>query len=164
MRAGLPLLMGVGVFLAAACAPPVQRSSSESSGGLPASQPKLLHLGSLSADEPKDFGLAFGTISAGSSEPRFMIHAPLTVYDEKGTLTPRLVERIPTVANGDWKILPDGKMDVTWKLREEGVRWHDGTPFEAGDVVLGYKIATDPRLALATAALRHPQAARRSER
>src|SRR5438876_72942 len=95
MRAGLPLLMGVGVFLAAACAPPVQRSSSESSGGLPASQPKLLHLGSL----------------------------------------------------------PAGKMEVIWKLRE-GVRWHDGTPFEAGDVVLGYKIATDPRLALSTAALR----------
>lgn len=149
---GLSLLMLV-VLMVAACAPNAPGARQEQAAPASNTGPTLLRVGSLAADEPKDFGLAFGSISAGASEPRFMPHAPLTVYDDKSILTPRLVERIPTVENGDWKISPDGKMELTWKLRG-GVRWHDGTPFEAGDVVLGYKIATDPKLALATSVLR----------
>ena len=146
------LLVGI-TMLSAACAPNAPAGTKQEPAAPPSVGSRLLRVGILSADEPKDFGLAFGSISAGASEPRFMLHAPLTVYDEAGVLTPRLVERIATVENGDWRILPDGKMEVVWKLRPN-VLWHDGAPLVAGDVVLGYRVASDPKFALATSVLR----------
>jgi peptide/nickel transport system substrate-binding protein len=46
----------------------------------------------------------------------------------------QLAEAVPTQENGLWKVFPDGRMELTWVLRE-GVRWHDGTPLTAQDVV-----------------------------
>ncbi len=57
----------------------------------------------------------------------------LTVTDEKMQVQPLLAREVPTIANGSVVLRPDGRMDVTWKLRE-GVRWHDGTPFTSADV------------------------------
>src|SRR5204862_538193 len=36
---------------------------------------------------------------------------------------------------------PDGRMDVTWKLKE--TKWQDGQPFVASDLILGFKVMTD---------------------
>ena len=45
--------------------------------------------------------------------------------DADGSLVPRLAER--------WDISPDG-LEYTFYLRQD-VKWHDGEPFTAGDVV-----------------------------
>jgi len=150
---GLSLIAGLAILVTAACAPTAPGARSGESAAAPSTGSKLLQVGITIDAEPREMGLAFGNISAGASEPRFMVHSPLTIYDNQAILQPRLVERIPSVENGEWKILPDGKMELTWKLRPS-VRWHDGTPFEAGDVVLGFKIANDPKLALGTSVLR----------
>jgi peptide/nickel transport system substrate-binding protein len=140
-------------MLVGACAPTAQRAG-QSEGSTPASTaPKVLRVAITTDAEPKELGLAFGSISAGAAEPRFMLHAPLTIYDDKAQIQPRLVERVPTIENGDWKITPDNKMELTWKLRPDA-KWHDGTPFTAADVLLGFKIVQDPELALGTSTLR----------
>lgn len=53
---------------------------------------------------------------------------------------PELATEVPSVANGG--ISRDGKT-ITWHLRH-GVRWSDGAPFDADDVVFSTKLILDP--------------------
>lgn len=59
------------------------------------------------------------------------------------TLTPRpvLAQTIPTQADGG--ISPDGRM-FTFHLRRD-VKWHDGAPFDARDVVFTIGLIQDPK-------------------
>lgn len=69
---------------------------------------------------------------------------PLAGWDKDGNLIPCLAAEVPTKQNGG--LSADG-MSVIWKLKQ-GVRWHDGKPFSADDVVFTWTYAAD----LATAA------------
>ncbi len=69
---------------------------------------------------------------------------PLAGWDADGNLIPCLAAEVPTKANGG--ISADGT-SVIWKLKQ-GVKWHDGKPFTADDVVFTWSYAAD----LATAA------------
>src|SRR2546427_7057297 len=75
-----------------------------------------------------------------------MVSAGLTVatLEGRGRL-PRLAEAAPTIENGGWKLLPDGRMDVTWTIKE-GAVWHDGVSFTANDVVFTTQVLRDKRL------------------
>ena len=66
--------------------------------------------------------------------------AEFTRYDTQGKAIPELITAIPTKANGG--VSADGKT-VTWHLRR-GVRWSDGAPFDAADVLYTYRVAVDP--------------------
>jgi peptide/nickel transport system substrate-binding protein len=148
---GLASLVGLALLVSVACGPSGQRSTQpEAQGSAPASSPqqKTLRIGITADAEPKEGGIPFSS-AAGGFEPAFLMHAGLTVYDEQGTLQPRLVQRMPTLENGDWSVAPDGKMEVTWKLRPDA-KWHDGTAFTGNDVAFGFKVSIDSELAFAT--------------
>jgi peptide/nickel transport system substrate-binding protein len=74
-------------------------------------------------------------------------YEPLASYDRDGNLIPFLAAEIPTLENGG--VAADGK-SVTWKLKR-GLRWSDGQPFTARDVLFTYKFATDPAIGASTA-------------
>lgn len=61
-------------------------------------------------------------------------------YNAKGEPYPELLTVIPTQKNGG--ISKDGKT-ITWHLRH-GVRWSDGAPFTADDVVFSTKVVLNP--------------------
>ncbi|WP_134678928.1 peptide ABC transporter substrate-binding protein [Paracoccus ravus] len=65
---------------------------------------------------------------------------PLAGSMPDGTLFPRLASEIPTLENGG---IAEDLKSVTWKLRE-GVKWSDGTPFTADDVVFSAQYCMDP--------------------
>jgi peptide/nickel transport system substrate-binding protein len=67
------------------------------------------------------------------------------MLDAEGNVIPQAAQKIPTIDEGDWKILPSGGMEVTWKLRP-GVVWHDGTPLSAEDFTFGFQVIKDPEL------------------
>ena len=67
-----------------------------------------------------------------------------------GTRVPVYVARLPSIANGDARILPDGRFEVVWRLRA-GARWSDGHALTAEDVVLGYRVDPPPHLSDARA-------------
>ncbi len=67
-----------------------------------------------------------------------MVIEPLARYDEKGELVPTLVSEIPTVENGG---VAKDLLSMTWKLKSD-VKWSDGTPFTADDVVFTWKYCT----------------------
>jgi len=80
--------------------------------------------GSNEPDSPATYGRS-GSGSA-AQEHFFVFHANLTALDSQSELVPRIAEKIPTIDDGDWKVLAGGGMEVTWKLRPN-VYWHDGT-------------------------------------
>ncbi|MGH2375735.1 MAG: ABC transporter substrate-binding protein, partial [bacterium] len=94
------------------------------------------------AQEPDILGPFTGMGAAGVIQNSlFAFYAP---YNEKWVRTPLLVEKIPTVQDGDWEILPNNKMRVKWRLRK-GFTWHDGRPVTALDVRFTYGMLRNPR-------------------
>lgn len=75
-----------------------------------------------------------------------LFHQALADWDSEGNLIPILAARLPTRENGG--IAPDG-LSVTWDLRTD-VKWHDGAPFTADDVVFNQEYAADPTAACVT--------------
>ena len=73
-----------------------------------------------------------------------LFHGYLMRADERGPADPGSRAVVPTVANGG--IARDGRT-VTYHLRR-GVRWHDGTPFDARDVVFSFAAAMNPNNAV----------------
>jgi peptide/nickel transport system substrate-binding protein len=90
-------------------------------------------------------GIAGGRIRGGP-ELEWLVTSGLTVPDDRGTLQGQLAEAAPSAENGLWKVLPDGRMETTWVIRQ-GARWHDGTPFTAQDLVFTANVVRDPDLA-----------------
>ncbi len=82
-------------------------------------------------------------------ESASLILEPLARYNQDGTLTPWLVDEVPTVANGG---VSEDLTTITWKL-SEGLLWSDGTPLTSADVKFTYEYCTDPDGGCASAAL-----------
>lgn len=81
--------------------------------------------------------LSGGTKEVYSSS---MVIEPLARYDEKANLVPMLVTEIPTLENGG---VAKDMLSITWKLKPD-VKWSDGTPFTADDVIFTWKYCTAP--------------------
>lgn len=87
------------------------------------------------------------SLSVKNEEASRITYEPLASFDKDGDLIPFLAEEIPTLENGD--IAADGK-SVTWKLRQD-VKWSDGQPFTADDVLFTYEFISNPEVKAATA-------------
>jgi peptide/nickel transport system substrate-binding protein len=66
--------------------------------------------------------------------------AEFTRFGPHGEAIPELVTEIPTKENHG--VSADGRT-ITWHLRH-GVKWSDGQPFDASDVVYTVRVAKDP--------------------
>ncbi|MEA2689792.1 MAG: peptide/nickel transport system substrate-binding protein [Candidatus Eremiobacteraeota bacterium] len=76
---------------------------------------------------------------AGAANPlRFL--AWLLKWDARNQPYPELATAVPTKANGG--ISKDG-LTITYRLRK-GVKWSDGAPFDADDVVFSTAVVNDP--------------------
>ena len=91
-----------------------------------------------------------GHFSTGTKdvEGARIFYEPLAAWDSDGNLVPVLATTIPTVQNG--LLGADGK-SVTWKIKP-GVKWHDGTPLTADDLVFTWEFVKDPAAACVTIA------------
>jgi peptide/nickel transport system substrate-binding protein len=72
---------------------------------------------------------------ASSREVANLIYNGLVKYDGDLNLVGDLAE--------SWQVSPDG-LTITFKLRR-GVKWHDGAPFTAQDVLFTYQVMVDPK-------------------
>jgi peptide/nickel transport system substrate-binding protein len=77
-----------------------------------------------------------------------LFYEPLANWDADGNMKPVLAESIPGLEDGT--LAKDGK-SVTWKLKKN-VKWHDGKPFTADDVVFNWEYSKDPATAAVTVA------------
>src|SRR5438105_1388345 len=82
----------------------------------------------------------------GEAEFEELIGGALVLRKERGLqLLPGVAENVPSFENGLWRVLPDGRMETTWKIRS-GALWHDGMPFTSADVLFTTKLEQDKEL------------------
>jgi peptide/nickel transport system substrate-binding protein len=67
--------------------------------------------------------------------------AHLVRYDKQNRAIPELATVVPTLANGG---ISSNGLEITWHLRK-GVKWSDGAPFDADDVVFSTNAINNPR-------------------
>ncbi|MDP3159639.1 MAG: peptide ABC transporter substrate-binding protein [Reyranella sp.] len=72
-----------------------------------------------------------------------LFYEPLAAWDRDGNLRPKLAASIPNREDGT--LAADGT-SVIWKVKQ-GVRWHDGKPFSADDVLFTWQYSSDPATA-----------------
>jgi peptide/nickel transport system substrate-binding protein len=72
-----------------------------------------------------------------------IFYEPLAGWDNDGNLVPFLAAEIPSKENDG---LAEDGLSVVWKLKQ-GVKWHDGMPFTADDVVFNWEYARTPETA-----------------
>jgi peptide/nickel transport system substrate-binding protein len=78
----------------------------------------------------------------GVAEFYSLVSGSLSYVDSDNVSHPWLLERLPTVENGLWQVLADGRMEVTWRLRP-GIKWHDGVPMTADDIRFALDVYRD---------------------
>ncbi|MPZ13609.1 MAG: hypothetical protein GEU73_04165 [Chloroflexi bacterium] len=144
----------VAVLLLAACAAPgptdVGSAADPSAAGTSAG-PKSITAAVRGDPRTLSDAINFaagGSSSAGVREIEQLLHAGMLLLDIQGELQPQLAEAVPTLENGLWKLLPDGRMETTWHIKPN-VRWHDGTPLTADDFVFTATVAQDRSLPMA---------------
>jgi peptide/nickel transport system substrate-binding protein len=88
----------------------------------------------------------FGGGVTGRQSIMPLIHN-LVVYERNyQEWVPQLAVEKASVDKGTWQINPDGTMEMTWKFHPN-IRWHDGTPFSAEDIVFAVNLRKDPEMA-----------------
>lgn len=131
-------LVGIG------CAPLEPGGSREAgSGSAPSHPPTVKRITLATAMEP-DARPSATLVARAAVGP--LVHTGLTVLGDQGVRHPRLAEAVPSLENGLWKLLPEGRMETTWKLRE-GARWHDGALLTAEDLLFSLQVGRDREIA-----------------
>src|SRR4051812_33092108 len=133
-----------------ACGAPSSPPATQSGGtvGDQAARPAAKKTISVAiAGEPKTLSDTINQAGSGGvpgvAEMESMINVGVVYrHGETGAVLPHLVEAAPTLENGLWKLLPDGRMETTLTLRPNAV-WHDGTPVTTDDLVVTSKVAQD---------------------
>lgn len=139
----LVLLLGAALI---GCTPSAPVPSSRSTGGdaRQADVPRTLTIGQLNAVKGFSSEAFANTAGGGASLAEIHVNG-LVTNDRFGELEPRLVARLPSLDQGTVTILPDGRMETTWRLRPD-VKWHDGVPLTSEDVAFSWRAATDPEI------------------
>jgi len=96
---------------------------------------RIVGIGSIDSLIPQLSG------NAGATDIGWFWAAWLFRVGAHGELVPELATEIPTIANGG--ISKDG-LTITYHLRR-GVKWHDGAPFDARDVIFSWHAIMNPR-------------------
>ena len=125
------MLSQSGVAMAATAFP--YKPTKAGGGGLL----KLLYWQAITLLNPH---FAIGTKDQEGSR---IFYEPLAGWDGEGNLVPFLAAEIPSKENDG--LAEDGR-SVVWKLKR-GVKWHDGKPFTADDVVFTWEYARNPETA-----------------
>jgi peptide/nickel transport system substrate-binding protein len=143
----LGLLM-LALAVVACTAPSGSGRQSAGPGSEPARiGPKRITIAILTEPPALHYNLIPNPIRASPGSIQELIHPGLSVFDNGGALRPILSEAVPSVENGLWKVLPDGTMETTWRIRD-GAMWHDGTPVTSADLEFTVALTRDRELAV----------------
>jgi peptide/nickel transport system substrate-binding protein len=133
-------------LLVAACGPaaPAGSSSGGSAAQSPAAPKRLVTaIRGVVPFVPTSLNAGGGGRIDGNTEVNALANAGLSVEVwPDAHREPILAEALPSVENGLWKVMSDGSMETTWKIRA-GAAWHDGTPVTSADYVFTSMLSQD---------------------
>lgn len=146
----IALFLALTVLAAGCGGPSTTRSADRAAGPQAPAGPKRINAAINSVPATlSSSNITIGSTSyPGGGELAALVNAGFTHTDEVGRRRAQLAEAAPTVENGLWQVLPDGKMETNYRLRENAV-WHDGTPLTADDVLFTAKLSQDKDLPIA---------------
>ncbi len=78
-----------------------------------------------------------------------LFNAGLALLDDAGLPRAYLAEELPRLNTDTWRVLPDGRMETTYRLRPN-LAWHDGSVLSAEDFVFAHRVYSHPELAAGT--------------
>lgn len=139
-RLGL-LGVALGVLLAG-CATSTSTSPSDSGAAPRPARTKRITAALLGEPAIPSDQYNPGRGTPGLEDLEELLNVALAHADVQGQLHPVLAEAVPTTENGLWKVFPDGRMELTWKIRPNA-QWHDGAPFTAADIVFTAQVSQD---------------------
>ena len=143
MRSGGVWLVALLMLLTACSPPPAGRTSERaSSEAAPSTGPKRMV--AAIRDVPPSFSVRRTRPSGyrGLDGIEELAHAGMTHMQANGSRTAQLAEAVPTLENGLWKVEPDGRMETTWKIKQNA-KWQDGTPFTSDDLTFTAMVEQD---------------------
>ncbi len=93
------------------------------------------------------FSIAGSSTTSGGGLGYIEIHSQALFTSDKttGRPIPRLVAEQPTLDNGGLRITDDGGMVATYRLRRD-VKWADGAPFTARDLMFTFRVIKNPSI------------------
>lgn len=141
----------VAVFLLMACTGERSSSLRPESPGANTSSVATKRIVAAVLSDPPTLISKFQRTLPGSEAIEFMVGAGLGVPDDRGEMAPVLAETIPSLQNGLWKLLPDGRMETTWTLRPN-LQWHDGAPLTSDDLLFTAQVGREDGML----SFRHP--------
>jgi ABC-type transport system substrate-binding protein len=151
MRHGILLWMLVVALLGTSCAASAPSAGSGTSSGMQRAQGEGRRGGVLTvavSGNVHSMGqLGIASTSTGGWFALSEVHSAALITSDVHSRRPvaRLLDRVPSFENGDITLLPDGRMQVAYRVRSD-VKWHDGERFDARDLVFSYRLVTDPGL------------------
>lgn len=80
---------------------------------------------------------------------RTLFASGLVRIDPQGNALPHLAEAVPELNTDSWRLLPDGRMETTYRLHPN-LTWHDGAPLTPDDFVFAWQVYTSPGLGIST--------------
>jgi peptide/nickel transport system substrate-binding protein len=119
-------------------------SATAPSSGSASAQRKAIEIALTT--EPNALVTALGLVGRNARLSRYFhefVNAYVTARDQEDEVSAHLAAALPSLDDGTWKVFPDGRMEVTWKLRP-GITWHDGAPLTAEDIRFSWEVANDP--------------------
>jgi peptide/nickel transport system substrate-binding protein len=90
-------------------------------------------------------GTLLHPLSGDTGTLRRVWNAGLAQGDGDNNLLPYLAESLPQLNTEAWRVLPDGRMETTYRLRPN-LTWHDGAPLTAEDFVFAWRVYAAPEL------------------
>jgi peptide/nickel transport system substrate-binding protein len=133
------------IFAVLACQAPstARQDATSAQAAAPAAAPKRI-TAVIMGDPPHFAGRFTPSIGSvpGLDSIEELVNSGTANFDQEGVLRPQLAEEVPSLDNGMWKVLPDGRMETTWKIRK-GAVWHDGAPFTADDLAFTTRMGDD---------------------
>ena len=98
--------------------------------------------------EPTSLSLRTPRETFADVQHKAIFNADIAIADDRGNPVSYLVEALPQLNSGSWQVLPDGRMETTYRLRPN-LTWHDGTPLSADDFVFSFRVYGTPEVGLA---------------
>ena len=146
IRWGLPLLLALAVVACSAPPGPARPpggGDTPGSGGQQSGRSKTITVGFTAGVQA--MSIMGATTTSGGWQSLNEIHSNGLVTSDTSSrrAVPRLASQVPTLDDGTIALLPDGRMRVTYHLRND-VTWQDGVPFTAQDLVFSYQLNSDP--------------------
>jgi peptide/nickel transport system substrate-binding protein len=146
------LTLVAALLLVAACAP--RPSSGTSAETAPAARLAGKTLVMVAGDEPPSFAtkpLGEPAPNPRATHTKHVLNAALLYADERGLPQPFLAEALPDLHTGTWALLPDGRMETTYRLKPN-LAWHDSNPLTADDFVFSWRVYATPEFGVSDSA------------